>query len=180
MEFMSAAKLEKPNIDHKESYLEALKEFHAEGRYTFLSIEEVENDFEGFIEKLNNGKRNLHKPYADWVEPVPETVLWLTKDDEFIGTLNIRHRLNWHLEKWGGHLNFVVRPSMRGKGFGKKLLQKAKPFVAYLGIEKALITIDPRDESGNKIVQFCGGKLDTTLPATDKFPERNRYWMECS
>ncbi len=177
---MPAAKLEKPSIEHKKSYIEALREFHEEGRYTFLDIKEIENNFESFIEKINNGKRNLHKPYADWVEPVPETVLWLVKGNDFIGTLNIRHRLNWHLEKWGGHINFIIRPSMRGKGFGKKLLQKSIPYISYVGIDKALITIDPSDTGANKIVQSCGAELEDTLPATDKFPERNRYWLDCT
>ena len=177
---MSAAKLEKPNTEHKKSYIQALHEFHDEGRYTFLDIHEIENTFESFVEKLNKGKRNLHKPYADWVEPVPETVLWLIKGNDFIGTLNIRHRLNWHLEKWGGHINFIIRPSMRGKGFGKKLLQKAIPYISYVGIDKALITIAPEDHAANKIVLSCGAKLEDTLPATDKFPERNRYWLDCT
>lgn len=177
---MSAAKLEKPSMEHKESYLKALREFQEEGRYAFLDIHDVDVNFEDFINKLNEGKKNLHKPYADWVETVPETVLWLVKDHEFIGTLNIRHRLNWHLEKWGGHLNFIVRPSMRGKGFGKKLLQKAIPFISYLGIDKALITIDPKDKAGNEIVLFCGAVLEDTLAATDKFPARNRYWLDCT
>ena len=177
---MTAAKLEKPSIEHKQSYLKALKEFHEEGRYTFLEIEDVSENFEDFIEKVNNGKRHLHKPYSDWIEPVPETVLWLIKDHEFIGTLNIRHRLNWHLEKWGGHIGFIVRPSMRGKGYGKKLLQKAIPYIAHMGIERALLTIDPDDKGANKIVQFVGGKMQDTLPATDKFPSRNRYWLDCT
>jgi predicted acetyltransferase len=177
---MTAAKLEKPSIEHKQSYLKALKEFHEEGRYTFLEIEDVSENFAEFIEKVNNGKRHLHKPYADWIEPVPETVLWLIKDHEFIGTLNIRHRLNWHLEKWGGHIGFIVRPSMRGKGYGKKLLQKAIPYIAHMGIERALLTIDPDDKGANKIVQFVGGKMQDTLPATDKFPSRNRYWLDCT
>lgn len=177
---MTAAKLERPNVHHKKSYIEALKEFHAEGRYTFLDLDQVEENFEDFINKVNAGKKNLHKPYADWVEPVPETVLWLVKDHEFIGTLNIRHRLNWHLEKWGGHINFIIRPSMRNKGFGKKLLRKAIPYVAHMGIDKALITINPKDKAANKIIQFCGGVLEDTLPATDKFPARNRYWLDCT
>lgn len=177
---MSAAKLEKPSVDHKSSYLKALKEFQEEGRYIFLNYHDVAENFESFIEKVNGGKKNLHKPYADWVEPVPETVLWLTKDDEFIGTLNIRHRLNWHLEKWGGHVNFIIRPSMRRKGYGKKILQKGIPYISYLGIDRALITIDPDDIAANKIVKFCGGVLSDTLLATDKFPARNRYWLDCT
>ena len=177
---MSAAKLEKPSLEHKESYLEALEEFQNEGRYNFLDIDEVAENFEDFIEKVNTGKKNLHKPYADWVETVPETVLWLVKDNEFIGTLNIRHRLNWHLEKWGGNVNFIIRPSMRGKGFGKKILQKGMPYICYLGIDRALLTVDPEDKAAIKIVEFCGGKLEDVTQATDKFPARRRYWLDCT
>lgn len=177
---MTAAKLEKPGIEHKDSYLEALEEFQAEGRYAFLDIDDVRENFEEFIEKVNSGKKNLHKPYADWIEPVPETVLWLVKDNEFIGTLNIRHRLNWHLEKWGGHVNFIIRPSMRGKGFGKKILQKGMPYINHFGIDRALLTVDPDDKAAIKIVEFCGGKLEDVTNATDKFPARRRYWLDCT
>jgi len=177
---MSASKLARPSLDHKESYLEALKEFHAEKRYLFLNSVEVDENFEDFIQKLNDGKRHLHKPYADWVEPVPETVLWLVKDDQFIGTINIRHRLNWHLERWGGHINFVIRPSMRGKGFGKKILQKGMPYACYFGIERALLTVSPTNIPAQKIIQFCGGKKEDETPQTERFPPRIRYWLDCT
>lgn len=177
---MSASKLVKPSVEYKESFLEALKEFHAEGRYQFLNTEDLEKNFEKFVDDLNAGKRHMHKPYADWVEPVPETILWLVKEKKYIGTFNIRHRLNWHLEKWGGHLNFIIRPSMRGKGFGKKILQKGMPLVDYLGIDPALVTVDPKNEAANRIVQFCGGKLEDETPKTDKFPARKRYWLNCN
>jgi len=171
---MSASKLVKPCSEHKETYIEALKEFQAEGRYTFIDVADLEEDFDAFVEKLNEGKKHIHKPYADWVEPVPETVLWLIKDGLFIG------RLNWHLEKWGGHINFVIRPTMRGKGFGKKILQKGMPYVCYLGIEKALITVAPDNESGIKIIEHCGGVFDDETNETDKFPARRRYWLSCN
>ncbi|MFP4313584.1 MAG: GNAT family N-acetyltransferase [Alphaproteobacteria bacterium] len=179
---MSASKLVKPDISYHKSYLEALKEFQAEGRYTFLDAEALKdkNNFRDFIADVNAGKKHLHKPYDDWVEPVQETVLWLVKDDEFIGTFNIRHRLNWHLEKWGGHLNFVIRPSMRGKGFGKKILRKGMPFVCYLGIDRALMTIDPKNEAAKKIAEHCGAKLEDITSKTDKFPARCRYWLDCT
>ncbi len=177
---MSAAKLEKPALEHKESCIEALKEFHEEERYAFVKQSDIENDFEGFLDKINNGKKELHRAYPGWVEYVPETVLWLVKEHEFIGSLNIRHRLNWHLEKWGGHVHFVIRPSMRGKGFGKKLLQKAIPYIAYNGIDEALLTVDPENKAANRIIQFCGAELEDTLPATDRFPERHRYWLDCT
>lgn len=177
---MSAAKLEKPALEHKESCIEALKEFHEEDRYKFVKVSDLENNFEGFLDKLNSTKKEIHRPYSDWVEYVPETVLWLVKEREYIGSLNIRQRLNWHLEKSGGHVYFVIRPSMRGKGFGKKILQKAIPYISYNGIDKALITVDPQDKAANRIVQFCGAQLEDTLSATDRFPERHRYWLDCT
>ncbi len=177
---MSASKLVKPSIEHKESYLEALKEFQEEGRYTFLDIAEIKDDFQSFIDKVNDGKKHLHKPYEDWVEKVPETVLWLVKDGYFIGTFNIRHRMNWHLEKWGGHINFIIRPSMRGKGFAKKILQKGMPFASHLGIDKALITLDPENKAAIRVVEFCGGVFEDETSKSDKFPHRLRYWLECN
>jgi len=177
---MSASKLVRPSEDYKESYLEALKEFHAEGRYQHQDIARLKADFQGFIKQLNAEKGYTHQPYQDWVEPVPETIVWLVKDDAYIGTVDIRHRLNWHLEKWGGHIHFVVRPSMRGTGYGKKILQKAMPIVNYLGIDDALLTVEPDNKAAQRIIEFCGGKFDCDLPETEKFPARKRYWLNCT
>lgn len=177
---MSASKLVKPSVEYKDSALEALREYHAEGRYKFLDAHELAENFPEFVDDLNAGKVHLHLPYADWVEPVPETVLWLVKDGAFIGSVNIRHRLNWHLEKWGGHISFSVRPSMRGKGFGKKLLQKAIPFAAHFGIDRALMTVDPENREAIRAIEFAGGKFSDETPATDRFPARRRYWLDCT
>lgn len=176
---MSASKLVKPSVKYKGSYIEAMKEFHAEGRYTFIDIDYLEDNFEDFVDELNTGKRHTHKPYADWVEPVEETALWLIKETRFIGALNIRHRLNWHLEKWGGHINFIIRPSMRGKGFGKKILKRGMACAAFLGIDRALVTIAPKNKAAIQTVEFCGGEFQDETPATDKFPARKRYWLNC-
>ena len=177
---MSASKLVKPAVEYKDSFLEALKEFQEEGRYTFLNVDEISENFEEFVADLNHGKRHLHKPYADWVEPVPETILWMVKGDHYIGSLNIRHRLNWHLEKWGGHINFMIRPSMRGKGFGRKILQKGIPCASYLGIERALITVPPKANAAKHIIELCGGEFQDETPETDQFPARLRYWVSCN
>jgi predicted acetyltransferase len=177
---MTASKLIRPNIDFKDSYLEALEEYHAEDRYLHQDIAVLQNDFKSFIKELRAEKGYPHQPYQDWVEPVPETIVWLVKDDKYIGTVDIRHRLNWHLEKWGGNIHFNVRPTMRGMGFGLKILKKAMPIVNYLGIDKALITLKPEDEIGIKIVEKCGGIFEDETVATDKFPAMRRYWLDCT
>ncbi len=167
-------------MDHLDSYLEALSEFHQEGCYLYRDSEKIRKNAAQFIADLRDDKSQNHRPYQDWVEYVPETILWMVKDGEYIGGVDIRHRLNWHLEKWGGHLGFTIRPSMRGRGYGKKLIQKAVPFMNYFGIEKALITLDPARKEAARIVEFCGGRFEDELPATGKFPARCRYWLDCT
>ena len=176
---MSASKLVRPDIRYKDSFLEGLNEYHSEGRQTYRSMEYIRENFEEFISDLREEKGIPHKPRQEWVELVPETVLWLVKDDLYIGTVLIRHRLNWHLEKWGGHVNFFIRPSMRGKGFGKKLLRKAMPYINHFGIEKALITISPDAKRAAHIIEQLGGEYWDTTHETDCFPVQKRYWLDC-
>ncbi|HBH26634.1 MAG TPA: GNAT family N-acetyltransferase [Rhodospirillaceae bacterium] len=176
---MSASKLARPALDYKDSFLAALAEFRAESLYDFVDVAETSKDFKGFVDRLNAGARLLHHPAPDWLEPVPETLLWLVKDEDFIGTLHIRHRLNWHLERWGGHMNFAIRPSWRGKGFGKKLLRKALPAAAALGVERALLTVRPGNAAGIHVIEDCGGVFADETDATERFPARRRYWIEC-
>ena len=111
---------------------------------------------------------------------MPETVTWLIKDTEYIGTVDIRHRLNWHLEKWGGHIHICIRPSMRNKGFGRKMLLKALPIANYLGIDKALLTINPRNKAAIRIVEASGAEFEDELPETGQFPAQRRYWIDCT
>lgn len=177
---MSASKLVRPDDIYKDSFLEALGEYHAEGRRLYNDHTRLKADFPNFIKELRAERGCQHQPWQDWVEPVPETVAWLVKDDEYLGSVEIRHRLNWHLEKWGGHIHFIIRPSMRGKGFGKKILLKAIPIANYLGIQKALLTVAPDNVPAIRVIESCGGEFEDELPETEQFPTRRTYWLDCT
>lgn len=177
---MSASKLVRPSVDYKESYLKALDEYHAEGRFLYNNGTKLRTEFEEFTKALRAERGQPHQPYQEWVTPVPETIIWLVKDEDYLGSVHIRHRLNWHLERWGGHIHFVIRPSMRGKGFGKKALLKAIPIANYLGIDNALLTVAPGNTPAIRTIEACGGVLGDELPETDQFPARLRYWLDCT
>lgn len=176
---MSASKLIRPTAEFKDSFLAALLEYQSEGFYGHMNIAELNSNFEAFIDQLRDERQYPQHHFQDWVEPVPETVLWMVKDNEYYGSVNIRHRLNWHLEKWGGHMKFIIRPTQRGKGFGKKILQKAVPFVNYLGVDRALLTVSPDNAAAIRIIEFCGGVFEDELPCTEQFPAKKRYWLNC-
>ncbi|MAY99267.1 MAG: GNAT family N-acetyltransferase [Micavibrio sp.] len=177
---MPASKLIRPIIDVEESYLEALAEFHEEGRYLKKKIDTISEDFDTYVELLHQDKGHPEEHFDSWTEEVPQTVLWFVKDMEYLGTLNIRHRLNWHLEKWGGHITFVIRPSKRGLGFGRKILQKGLPIANALGLDRALLTVPTENEKAQQIVEFCGGELQDTTSETENFKACHRYWIDCT
>ena len=47
---------------------------------------------------------------------VPATALWMIHEGEFVGFLQIRHRLTPFLLEEGGHIGYSVRPSARRRG----------------------------------------------------------------
>jgi len=177
---MSASKLVRPAAAYKDSFLVALRAYQKEDRYTDINVASLSADFDSYIENIRAERGSPHQPYQEWVEPVPETILWFVKDDDYLGTVSIRHRLNWHLEKWGGHIHFIIRPTMRGKGFGKKMLLKTIPVASYLGIGRALLTIDPSNKPAIRAVEACGGVFQDELSQTEQFPARLRYWLDCA
>lgn len=174
---MSAAKLVRPSADYRDSFLDALVEYHQDGMLKELEYKRVAGDFDAFIADLCDDLGSHHRNHEAWSEKVRETVLWMVKEDEFIGFVKIRHRINWHLERFGGHVSFSIRPTMRGRGFGKKLLQRALPTIHAIGIEKALITIAPTNLPARRIVEFCGGVFEDETPMTEKFPAQLRFWI---
>lgn len=175
---MSAPKLIRPSLDYKDSFLEALEEYRADGQYKYLDVGRLRSNFEGFVDSIIRDKKHPGQTFQDWVEIVPETILWLVHDDRYIGTVTLRHRLNWHLEKNGGHMHIAIRPSERNKGFGLRALRMSLPYANYLGIEKALMTIPPQNKSVIRAVEDMGAEFQDETKPTSQFPARRRYWID--
>lgn len=174
-------KLVLPSVEYKESFIEAVKEFQADQDYTHRnqwyrkqSIPELEADFEVFVERELSHARgeNLREGY------VPYSTFWLVGNGEFIGQVNIRHKLNDHLLKIGGHIGYDIRPSKRGKGYGTKMLELALIEAKKLGIDKVLITTDIRNIASRKIIENNGGILENQIPNPEMGHDALRYWID--
>ncbi len=169
-------KLVLPSIEYKESFLEALEEFRK------TQTQDIENslvkrygesaDFDAFITKLRGEMEGKFLPEGY----VPHTVFWLTHCGKFIGWLNIRHRLNNHLEEVGGHIGYAIRPSERGKGYGNKILELALPKARELGITDVRITCNADNIRSAKIIEKNGGVFENTATTSDGIVRR-RYWI---
>lgn len=171
-----------PDIRYKQSYLEALDEYHADvanarrlTAYANVDREDLAKNFDKYIDQIRNEAQGIDLPEGY----VPHSVYWLVEGDEYLGRVDIRHELNDFLKNEGGHIGYDIRPAQRNKGYGNLLLQLAIQKARELGIENILVTCDIDNPGSNKIIQKNGGNLENTYQLPNGVV-KNRYWINKS
>jgi predicted acetyltransferase len=93
------------------------------------------------------------------------------------GRLSVRHALNEYLMQQGGHIGYGVLPELRGRGIGKRMLQRGLEITTALGIKRVLITCDENNAASRHIIESAGGVYESSYTGADvKVPVR-RYWL---
>jgi predicted acetyltransferase len=133
-------RLATPDTQYHASFLAALAEYHEEPRYVAALRAE---------EHLKDDGRSTR---------VPQTNLWWVDDDEFLGRIAIRHRLNAGLRSVGGHMGYEIRPSVRHQGHATAMLAAALPLARAMGIDPALITCDVGNAISRRVIEANGGR----------------------
>lgn len=170
-----APHFESPNVRLHTSWLDALGEYHAEGRYVELCGGPFEDpeEFARYCAALRSAAARpgepdfylarLHgtPPPGEWVDGyVPQTLLWWVTGDEYLGRLSIRHRLTPHLLYHGGNIGFEVRPSARRRGHATAMLAAALPLAAALGVHPARVDCEADNVASRRVIEKNGGVLD--------------------
>lgn len=166
-------KLVFPTIDLKESALAYRQEHFDKGEKAIHGdggLDEAEN-YEQWVEKIN---ADLKRDSGGFV---PATTYFAFDGNKMVGTIQIRHRLNDYLLKYGGHIGYGVAPSERRKGYGTEMLRLALTKCKSLGIEKALVTCNKDNVASARTILKNGGVLENEV-AIDKGGLRQRYWID--
>lgn len=126
------------------------------------------------------------KACADYEDPkkvpphlVPATqFLFIRKrDNRLVGTLQVRHRFNDYLEKYGGHIGYSIRPSERRKGYAREMLKAALPFCREIGLDKVLITCIDGNIGSEKTILAGGGVYESTVHEPNNNEDLKRFWI---
>lgn len=80
-------------------------------------------------------------------------------DGAILGLYNARHRLNAHLELFGGHIGFSVSPGHRGRGVATALLGHAIAGLRGRGLGDLLVTCDRENLASARVIEKQGGVL---------------------
>ncbi|GDY34092.1 GNAT family N-acetyltransferase [Gandjariella thermophila] len=140
----------------RDSFLRALADYHAEGRYRDLDPVQLANEFPAYLRAV------AAKADPDAPRPpgrVPETLLWYVNGSNYLGRISIRHRLTSQLRKIGGHIGYDVAPAERRRGHARRMLALALPFAHRLGIDPALVTCNVENMASRKVIERNGGVL---------------------
>lgn len=162
--------LARPSIGYKDSFIKAIREFEREGVRPPWHYERLDKNFDEYVEAL------LARETDPLPSFVPQTDYWLIVDGKYTGRSGLRHHLTTSLQRFGGHIGYEIRPSMRRKGYGTLQLKLVLPKAWELGLKRVLITCDDDNIGSAKIIENNGGiiidKVDNGRDVLTR-----RYWI---
>jgi len=170
-----------PTVAVHESFLAAMSEFRAEGRGRTDDVSMIGYDHQAYgstwhtpdgfaayvADVVAQSREDAPRPRG-WV---PATTLWLVEGAEYLGRIQLRHRLTEFLREVGGHIGYDVRPSARLNGHATLMLRGMLPVARVLGIDPALVTCDSGNVGSRKVIEKCGGELE------DERNGKLRFWV---
>jgi predicted acetyltransferase len=166
--------LAEPSVAYRDSFIQSVHEFQAEGRQLNYDLNDLTNDFGAFVQSLRDQKdRSKLKPGR-----VPASDFWLIDKNEFIGRLSLRHELNQFLLKMGGHIGYEIRPSRRKQGYGTEILRLGLEKAKELGLQRVLVTCDEDNIGSKKIIEQNCGKFENAIELEWDHVKKLRYWID--
>jgi len=110
-------------------------------------------------------------------DEVPSTTRFLVMDGAVVGVYTVRHRLTPRLRECGGQVGYSVRPDARDRGYATLLLGAARRFAAGLGLDRLLITCDPRNIASRRVIEKHAGEVLDEYDLEGMGRGVRRYWL---
>jgi predicted acetyltransferase len=140
----------------------------------FLHAYEEGMSFRTYLEVLAEQARGENLPASH----VPSTFLFAFDGSTIVGRVSIRHWLNSHLERVGGHIGYVVVPECRRRGYATAILRQSLQFARReLGLKRVLVTCDDDNVASIKTIEKNGGVLESIVTSGDGDTPKRRYWI---
>lgn len=154
-----------------------------DGKDIFDMIKEIGPGENGYV---NGGYNITYKEFPSYLknhfetskginlEPlhVPQTMYWLFIDGRAVGIGKLRHYLNENLKKAGGHIGYTIRPTERGKGYGKIMLSELLKKAKEKQIAEVLLTCNENNIASRKVIEYNRGELENI------FAGKCKYWIK--
>jgi predicted acetyltransferase len=127
-------------------------------------------EFERFVAQRVRARDEDAPRRAEWTAC---HFFWVVDDDDqYVGSLALRHELTPFLLREGGHIGYSIRPSARRRGHAREALRLALPVAREeLGLERVLVTCREDNEGSRRAIEANGGVYEDSRNGT------RRYWV---
>jgi predicted acetyltransferase len=163
-------------LPHLDEEPELLRAYHASSDVPFFLHHYREGmPLRRYLEVLDAYRNGVNLP----PEHVPSTFLFAWVGERIIGRTSLRHRLNEHLEREGGHIGYAVVSEFRRRGYATEILRQTLAIARdELGIRRALLTCDVDNLGSIRTIEKNGGVLQDVVDNADGTAPKRRYWID--
>lgn len=170
---MNTVSLVKPSTEYEREFLAMAEDWRLREPGEISWYVDPDCDLPTFVAKLRGFEQGLNVPEGF----VPNSTFWLADDSgRILGALNLRHELNDFLLNFGGQIGYCIRPSERGKGYGKEILRLGLIEAKKMGFEKVLVCCYKDNIASARIIEGNGGVMEDEREYEGKM--MRRYWIK--
>ncbi|MFD0588913.1 GNAT family N-acetyltransferase [Paenibacillus sp. GCM10027627] len=175
---MGHVRLVKPAAEYRQSYTAFYEDWKSTGEGIVpWVVQRDPGDFEAYLDFLY-GFDTEEKAALSENGFVPNSTYWLLDgEDQVVGAVNIRHRLNEKLLESGGHIGYGISPSHRRKGYARAQLALALNIVKEMGLKRVLLVCNKTNEASERTIRGAGGQFES-MATSDDGEELLRFWIE--
>lgn len=172
---MKSLILRKLAIADENSFRYAVESFKTENSgFNFAFDYNAEEDFEKYLERVEGWSRG--EGLKDGF--VPNSFYVGVVNDNIVGRLSLRHKLNDFLREVGGHIGYGVITSERNKGYASEMLRQGIAIAKGMGINEVLITCDVDNIGSRKVIENNFGKYHSTTELDHLEKQKHLFWVD--
>ena len=160
------------DVGDEDEALAAHDEMVVEG-FEFLLGRDGDRPWADYVAVLERRRHGLDLPERF----VPSTFLAVDAGGRLAGRVSIRHELNDFLAREGGHIGYGVRPAFRRQGVATEALRLSLVVARSVGVEDVLVTCDDANVGSARVIEACGGSLESVIDVDDGSGRLRRYWI---
>lgn len=157
------ANLVRPHARFRDSYVAALREGFVWGTRAApdaAAIAFIAGHFSDYLRTLDADGQIITSAHGRPQPGTPSLTFWLVAEAGFIGAVSIRPRVDTHaLAHYGGHVGYAIRPSQRGRGYGRRQLALALDLCRGMGIGIARLSCAEDNAASRRVIEANGGLL---------------------
>jgi predicted acetyltransferase len=136
--------------------------------------DEVVDGFDAFLARVRRYAAGVDLPEGH----VPGFTYWAVAGETLVGAIRLRTRLSPHLQIYGGNIGYDVRPALRGRGCGTRMLALCLERARAHGLARVLVTCDDDNPGSARVIEKNGGVLEDTRFHEPVRKLVRRYWIE--